>query len=736
MIVLFWLIALVVATFWIWLPILIIVLIRRSKKKDAALMQQRQAQQQLNNRPPMQQFPVQNDMRREELNQKMYEELKKSQPDMEKVQGYVKEIEELSVPVQQMEGMPGYSYNGAPPSGNMGQRMVSQNYSPNPSMQYGQPMVKTDNHSGLNAILYIGSLLVVAGVGALVASVVEDSAKMMVMVLIIAIFYVGGMVIRRDKRLVTAGKALVGTALAVIPFLGFGFAGFVRMPGEIAWLITSVIGLMAYVVATIVLESRVIAYLSMAFLISLSLSMTATLALPMMYYFMFVMLIGVVAGLVKIFAGGKVPKLFSSVVDVTGKWLTFVTLIASLLFVGLADGQMYVWLFWLATIQSVIMWVDKKKLSEELLFRMLAHASILVTVLQIIPNDVVVFGVIFLILAVMHAVVSVVLGVVFKTKDRALVEMGIEIVMMVLAANSFVFMLVGGAERMAAVTCLASIIFIGLLCGVNAVVHKKVGWLYGVLAALIALPGILGGWALTGSMRWDSSTFFAVYIILMALSVVMRALVNKKQTGYDALGLTGVVVFGWIAVMCSLPVGASYQILGMALWTACFGIYGWLTQKKSLYEVAVYFGAVTVCRVASEMLGVMRVDGWAYVLTYAHIIALALIGLSVWRERGNSSKVRLGFAMGILTMMVGIRAIGSYGLTEELIYPLWFLILQVVFVVVGGLWKKKWMWMWGACGVVAAIMWFVKDMAFIWLIMLGFGLIGLVVWSLLRGKKS
>ncbi|MFV0484927.1 MAG: hypothetical protein ACK5MU_01715 [Candidatus Saccharimonadales bacterium] len=728
--IIIWLFALALSTIWIWLPILIIVPVRKSNKKNALREQQMQAAQQ-QSRPPVQKFSSLNDAKKEELNQKIYAELKEPNPNMDMVKLYMKEIEDLSAepqPQPQQPGMADYSYNGMPPSA--GQNVVRR-----ANVASTTPALKTENHAGLNAILYIGSLLVVAGVGALVASIMDDSIKMMIMILIIAIFYLGGMFMRRDKRLVGASKALIGTALATIPFLGFGFAEFLSVPGEIAWLITSVIGLIAYVATTIVLKSKVIAYLSMAFLISLCLSMTATLALPMMYYFMFVMLIGVVAGVVRMAAGKKVPELFSSVVEVTGKWLTILTLVVSLLFVGMADGQMYTWLFWLATAQSALMWADTKKLPEELLFRLLAHISILVTCAQIFSDDVVTFGVIFLALAVVHTLISFALSVFVKKDGRMASESSVIGVMLVAVLFSFVFILFGGDERAAAVVCMLSMIFVGAMSGVMTAVHKKIGWLYGVMGIMVALPLVIGSWVMPIGSRWSASVYFVIYLFEMLAAVLLRFMASKKRVGCDALGLCALMVYGFMALMFSVTLESGYQIIGMVLWTLAVGAYGWTIKRISLYEMAVYFGTGTLCRIAIEILSGIGADVWTYTMILTYIIAAALIGTSIWREKADTGKIRLGFAMGLLTMMVGTRALSATGIGDTILYPVWFLVLHVIYVVVGGLWKKKWMWVWGACGVALAIMWFVRDMAFIWLIMLGFGLIALVVWSLLRPKK-
>jgi len=321
--------------------------------------------------------------------------------------------------------------------------------------------------------------------------------------------------------------------------------------------------------------------------------------------------------------------------------------------------------------------------------------------------------------------------------------------------------------------------------------------------------------------------------------VAIRGLIGKKGGKYDALGLSGMVGFGLMAMAFSLGLSASYQVAGLMIWAIGFGAYGWIIKnmmiaemgvyvlgigiwraigavpslegwmvgmlglyvmslafglsswwkerekageqrvrmgfvlslvifasmatwysgdtmwqilsmviatgvwlgygwmikKRGIMEVGAYFAGVTLCRMVGEVISSGRGDGWAHTIAYAHIMALVFFGMSMWLERGKS-KVRLGLGMGILTAVMGIRALSASTAVEMMTYPLWFLVEQVVFVVAGGLSRKKWIWVWGTCGICVAVLWFVRDMAFIWLMLLGFGLIGLVVWRLLKGSKK
>ena len=81
---------------------------------------------------------------------------------------------------------------------------------------------------------------------------------------ITALFYAGGLFVHaRAARLRPAAIAFTGTGLALVPVAGLALYNFTLHDGPAAWLVTSVIGTVAYVAAAVRVESRVLAYLSL-----------------------------------------------------------------------------------------------------------------------------------------------------------------------------------------------------------------------------------------------------------------------------------------------------------------------------------------------------------------------------------------------------------------------------------------------------------------------------------------
>ena len=79
--------------------------------------------------------------------------------------------------------------------------------------------------------------------------------------------------------------AFTGTGLALVPVIGLALYSFVWQNGPAAWLATSLIGTLAYIAAALRLESRVLAYLSLTFLVSTAWSGMAVLGAALVWSF-------------------------------------------------------------------------------------------------------------------------------------------------------------------------------------------------------------------------------------------------------------------------------------------------------------------------------------------------------------------------------------------------------------------------------------------------------------------
>ncbi|MFC8304634.1 hypothetical protein ACFUCV_13235 [Specibacter sp. NPDC057265] len=138
----------------------------------------------------------------------------------------------------------------------------------------------------INITLYVASLLMVAAAALFVGSTLPPAARLVGVWFGTAVFYAAGLVTHgKVARLRPAAVAFTGTALAIIPFAGIATYNLGFPQGPAVWLFTSFIGTVAYVVAAVRMQSRLIVYTSLAFLLSTVWSSTAVLGAALAWYF-------------------------------------------------------------------------------------------------------------------------------------------------------------------------------------------------------------------------------------------------------------------------------------------------------------------------------------------------------------------------------------------------------------------------------------------------------------------
>ena len=116
----------------------------------------------------------------------------------------------------------------------------------------------------INVTLYVASLLLVAAGALFVGTSLPAGLRFAGVCLITVFFYGAGLALHAHvPRLRPAAVAFAGTGLALVPVAGLAMYYFAVQNGPLAWLLTSVVGTVAYIAAAIRLESRVLVYLSL-----------------------------------------------------------------------------------------------------------------------------------------------------------------------------------------------------------------------------------------------------------------------------------------------------------------------------------------------------------------------------------------------------------------------------------------------------------------------------------------
>ncbi|PYG99591.1 hypothetical protein CVV67_14760 [Arthrobacter stackebrandtii] len=187
----------------------------------------------------------------------------------------------------------------------------------------------------INITLYVASLLMVAAAALFIGSSQPVPVRLGGVWLATGLFYATGLVLHsRVARLRQAAVAFTGTALAIIPFAGLATynLGFPDAPA--VWFATSLIGTAAYIVAALRLHSRLVVYLSLAFVLSTAWSSVAVLGAALAWYFAALIvvsaLLSLAGHLLRRQEGGD--SLYAKPLSDLGPWFAPVGLAGSLVF--------------------------------------------------------------------------------------------------------------------------------------------------------------------------------------------------------------------------------------------------------------------------------------------------------------------------------------------------------------------------------------------------------------------
>ena len=167
------------------------------------------------------------------------------------------------------------------------------------------------DRQNINVTLYVASLLLVAAAALFVGTGLAPMFRFAGVCAVAALFYASGLVLhRRVHRLRPAAVAFTGTGLALIPVIGLALYNFVLFHGPAVWLLTSLAGTFAYIAAALRLESRVLVYLSLTFVVSTAWSGVAVLGGALVWYFVALTGVAVLFTAVSLLRPGWLPPVF------------------------------------------------------------------------------------------------------------------------------------------------------------------------------------------------------------------------------------------------------------------------------------------------------------------------------------------------------------------------------------------------------------------------------------------
>lgn len=167
------------------------------------------------------------------------------------------------------------------------------------------------DQQNINITLYVASLLLVAAGALFLGTSLPALLRFVGIWFITALFYGAGMVIHsRVPRLRPAAVAFVGTGLALVPVTGLAMYNFVLHNGPAAWLVTSLLGTAVYAYTAVKLDNKVLAFLSLSFIVSTAWSGVSVLGGALVWYFTALIGVAVLLTVVSLLRPKWLPPLY------------------------------------------------------------------------------------------------------------------------------------------------------------------------------------------------------------------------------------------------------------------------------------------------------------------------------------------------------------------------------------------------------------------------------------------
>ena len=612
-----------------------------------------------------------------------------------------------------------------------------------PSTQ-NQPQNK---NGGLNALLFIGSFLIVVGSGSLLASTLENMAKLFLLLFMVVVFYVAGLLIRRMKVLVPAGTAFVCSSLAVLPFLGNAFYNFANISPELSWLLTSLIGTVAYITAAFIMRSRLITFFSMGFVVSLFCATPTNLHMATLWNYLAVISVSIIANLISFFYKGKIPKDFRDVLTHTARWLAAIVAFSTMFGTFSLAGFDYTIIFAVCLIQFILSYITTKNFTDEVLGRLVFFPLFLSLFWNIFPAISSEYAIIFGLACISEIVYSF-FSAMFRPNNRGR-EIPFIITFMVLSLFAPLF---AAAHE----TLLPANIIAIIITAVNFIITilltttwKTKTWLFAAYPLAMLMPLYFEA----GDLKQKAVliTYAIEFAIFSAYYYTQKERTKNNLELFNLIFFSVIIVFAGSGLSLSQSTTAGIAettIINMITYVVpafCWLIFGLKEENKNKIELAFYFfivcimvttnqfvyNATTDSTIASKIITILAPSFFLISLTtmafYRKSYARAIVAISVFSYIATNTVMALSLGDS-LSNRYGLSAQNSLDLATQLI----FLLEEITVAAISAIRRKKATFWISSGSIIVMTLFLARGATYIWFIFFGLAIIGFVIWRLLK----
>ena len=640
------------------------------------------------------------------------------------------------------------------------------------------PPKPVDPYKKWNILLYLGSFLLVMAM-ILFISNEDDSLVAPTAIILTLLFYLGGITLFKTvPYLKSVGKSFAYTASAVFPFWVISFTTF-GLTEQVAWIVASIISLSVFIIDSLIFKSKVTAAFAYIWLFVLTWSCTPSGNAVFATYWAILapMVLSLVPTLLWLGKPGWLPVSFRKATQIFGMVLTplFSAVLSFTFFISdFPESHPFLRSLIVAIllVYALLHWLKGQKYGFFVFARLVAQLLIFTVVADILQYTFFDYSPYYSYYATgVNETTSIMVAIVWltgclaqslialfipKKNDTAIrAEHAMEVISLagILVTPALTYNLENGA-----LIQLLILSFVSILGVIYSAVHKNILWSIATLIGLLLIPTVLSDLFEIRYMNWLLVAYFAVYGLLALLGYAAS---RKRQPLHSfVLTLVEVIIAGFVVVVASAD--ENFVEIGWLTLAVLFTIFGYLSGKNWLYELAIYSGALCVFSLVGTVGGaIAKANAPAYEIrtncmndyytktncidsrpsfaenaelaistVRAFVMPIALLAVSFWKERGiNSDLKRWRFLAGYILLSLSLLVIGWNG---EGYWMLPSLIAQVAFLVYSVFKDKSWL-VWTTIAVLAISMISLSGgYIYVWFGVLGIVLILIVVWRLTK----
>ena len=640
------------------------------------------------------------------------------------------------------------------------------------------PPKPVDPYKKWNILLYLGSFLLVMAM-ILFISNEDDSLVAPTAIILTLLFYLGGIALFKTvPYLKSVGKSFAYTASAVFPFWVISFTTF-GLTEQVAWIVASIISLSVFIIDSLIFKSKVTAAFAYIWLFVLTWSCTPSGNAVFATYWAILapMVLSLVPTLLWLGKPGWLPVSFRKATQIFGMVLTplFSAVLSFTFFISdFPESHPFLRSLIVAIllVYALLHWLKGQKYGFFVFARLVAQLLIFTVVADVLQYTFFDYSPYYSYYATgVNETTSIMVAIVWltgclaqslialfipKKNDTAIrAEHAMEVISLagILVTPALTYNLENGA-----LIQLLILSFVSILGVIYSAVHKNILWSIATLIGLLLIPTVLSDLFEIRYMNWLLVAYFAVYGLLALLGYAAS---RKRQPLHSfVLTLVEVIIAGFVVVVASAD--ENFVEIGWLTLAVLFTIFGYLSGKNWLYELAIYSGALCVFSLVGTVGGaIAKANAPAYEIrtncmndyytrtncidsrpsfaenaelaistVRAFVMPIALLAVSFWKERGiNSDLKRWRFLAGYVLLSLSLLVIGWNG---EGYWMLPSLIAQVAFLVYSVFKDKSWL-VWTTIAVLAISMISLSGgYIYVWFGVLGIVLILIVVWRLTK----